>query len=138
MCHSLLCIEAMLQAVGAASISTEATTLDKPLCRSRPAQMTGPKDVLHVHISPHPQHGFTLSYQVDLEANGGSKRYRVECSPDAVQRSRVLKDLAASLGSPCMTSLPIRQAAFSAWHTFDMRKKSSSEELYDVLQVCLL
>lgn len=112
---------------------------------------------LHIQIMPHPEHGATLSCQAG--PHDGASCSRLECSPEVVQRSRVLKELLATTqGSPRSTALslplhqdvhtsrtlassttltlPLRQDAFHAWHAFDANEESSPRALCKVLQVC--
>lgn len=87
-----------------------------------------------IYITPDPEHGATLSFRATC--NGGAKSSKVDCCPGVVQRSMVLRELTAtSQDDACTTTLPVRQEAFSAWHSFDAHKKASMKELCDVLQV---
>ena len=87
-----------------------------------------------IHITPDSEDGAILSYQA--ECNDGAKSRKVDCSPEVVQRSRVLQELIATCqDGPCTTQLPICQDTFSAWHDFDAQKKPSAQALCGVLQV---
>lgn len=113
------------------------------LAESEP--MMALQESLYIHVTHDPENGAILCYQA--ESCGGANYSKTDCSPEVVQRSRVLQKLiVASETGTCTTKLPIPHDVFSAWHDFDPQKHSyvfflpsqkySAQELCDVLQVC--